>query len=39
MSDNQVGAICAAVVFVALFALVAFRLWLDHKERMEGEAK
>lgn len=36
MTDNQVGAICAAVVLVAFLCLVGLRIWLDHKETMKS---
>lgn len=36
MTDNQVGAICAAVVLIAFLGVVALRIWVDHKETMKS---
>lgn len=35
MSDAQVGMICGTIVVVAIFALVALRIWFDHMEAMK----
>ena len=37
MTDYQVDVICAAVVAIAFFGLVALRIWVDHKEEMRNE--
>jgi len=37
MTENMFFALCALLVIVSLLGLVAFRLWLDHKEIMEDK--
>ena len=35
MSTDMTFAICATIVLLALIGLVAFLIWLDHKEAMK----
>lgn len=37
MTDTQVIAVCAAVVVIGFFALIAWRIWLDYKDDMREE--